>query len=88
MKGKLLKKGDTIGVVAASEPVTQDCMEDMERAVKNVEELGVKVKYASNVFKNTTGYGETAKNKAQDINNMFKDKEVNAIFCAIRWIQL
>ena len=30
------------------------------------------------------GYGETAKHKAEDINEMFADKEVDAIFCAMR----
>ena len=29
------------------------------------------------------GYGETAKNKAEDINEMFRDKSINAIFCAM-----
>ena len=29
------------------------------------------------------GYGETAKNKAEDINEMFRDKEVKAIMCAM-----
>lgn len=29
------------------------------------------------------GYGETAKNKAKDINDMFLDKDVDAIFCCI-----
>ena len=29
------------------------------------------------------GYGETAKNKAEDINKMFADKEISGILCAI-----
>ena len=29
------------------------------------------------------GYGETAKNKAEDINELFKDKSIDAIFCAM-----
>lgn len=29
------------------------------------------------------GYGETARHKAEDINKMFKDKEIDAIFCAM-----
>lgn len=28
------------------------------------------------------GYGETAKHKAEDINEMFQDKQIDAIFCA------
>lgn len=34
------------------------------------------------------GYGEIAKHKAEDINEMFKDKEIDAIFCAMRRLQL
>jgi len=48
-----------------------------------LENLGLKVKFAKNVYNNPLGYGETAKNKAEDINGMFKDKDVKAIFCAI-----
>ncbi len=29
------------------------------------------------------GYGETAKHKAEDINEMFRDKEIAACFCAM-----
>ena len=29
------------------------------------------------------GYGETAKHKAEDINEMFADKNINGIFCAM-----
>ncbi len=76
MKARLLKKGDTIGIVAASEPVTEDIKEDIERSVKKIQDLGLKVKFAKHVFQNPTGYGETAKHKAEDINAMFEDKEI------------
>lgn len=29
------------------------------------------------------GYGETARNKAEDINEMFKDEDIKGIFCAM-----
>lgn len=86
MKARKIKRGDTIGVIASSEPVTDECMEDIKRAEKMLNSLGVNVKYAPHTFENPTGYGEIAKNKAHDINLMFADKSVNAIFCAIRWI--
>lgn len=83
MKAKGLKKGDTIGVIAQSEPVLY---EDIEPSIKIMEELGMNVLFAEHIFQNPTGYGETAKNKAKDINNMFKDKNIDAIWCAERWI--
>lgn len=83
MKPKALKKGDIIGVIAQSEPITEDIKQDIQNSVQLIEELGMKVKFSEHFYGNTTGYGETAKNKAKDINAMFLDKEVSAIFCGI-----
>ena len=81
MKPKALKRGDTIGVIAQSEPITEETMIYIKKSVKLMTELGFKVKFSEHFYGNTTGYGETAKNKAKDINTMFLDKEVDAIFC-------
>lgn len=77
-----LKLGDTIGVVAPSNPIIGDNIEELERAKKIVEKSGFKVKYAKNIFSNTNGYSSTAQEKAEDINEMFQDKEVKMIWCA------
>lgn len=79
---KALKIGDTIGVVAPSNPIIDDNVEEMERARKIIEEKGFKVKYSKNLFSNTNGYSASAKEKAEDINSMFEDKEVKMIWCA------
>ncbi len=80
---KALKIGDTIGVIAQSVPITEEVSEDFEKSVQFIESLGLKVKFAKHVYGNPLGYGETAIHKAEDINEMFKDKEVSAIFCAM-----
>ncbi len=77
MKPKGLKKGDTIGVIAQSEPITDECIEEIQKSVKLIENLGINVKFSKHVYDNPTGYGGTAKNKAEDINEMFKDKTIN-----------
>lgn len=77
-----LKKGDTIGVVAPSDPIVGDNKKELEQAKQIVEKAGFKVKYAKNLFSNTNGYSATAKEKAEDINEMFKDKDVKMIWCA------
>lgn len=77
-----LKRGDTIGVVAPSNPIIGDNIEELERAKEIVEKSGFKVKLSNNIFSNTNGYSSTAKEKAEDINNMFRDKEVKMIWCA------
>lgn len=77
-----LELGDTIGVVAPSNPIIGDNVEEIERAKEIVENAGFKVKFSKNLFKNTNGYSATAKEKAEDINNMFEDEEVKMIWCA------
>ena len=77
-----LKIGDTIGVVAPSSPIIGDNIDELNRAKEIVERSGFKVKYSKNIFSNTNGYSATAREKAEDINEMFADKEVKMIWCA------
>ena len=77
-----LKIGDTIGIVAPSDPIIGEDLEELNRAKEIVEKSGFRIKYSKNLFSNTNGYSSTAKEKAQDINDMFQDKEVKMIWCA------
>ena len=77
-----LKIGDTIGVVAPSSPIIGDNIEELNRAKEIVERSGFKVEYSKNIYSNTNGYCSTAKEKAQDINEMFGNKNVKMIWCA------
>ena len=77
-----LKIGDTIGVIAPSNPIINENIEEVEKARKIMEDLGFKVKYAKNLFSNTNGYSATAEEKAEDLNQMFSDREVKMIWCA------
>lgn len=82
MKPKRIKIGDSIGVVAPSNPIIDENIEEINRAKKIMEEKGFKIKFSKNIFSNTNGYSSTAKEKAEDINKMFLDKEVKMIWCA------
>ena len=77
-----LKKGDIIGVVAPSNPIVGDNIEEIKKAKEIIEADGFRVKFPKNLFSNTNIYSETAKEKAEDINNMFADKDVKMIWCA------
>lgn len=77
-----IKSGDIIGVVAPSETIKKEEMEEIESSKKFFESLGYKIKFGKYVKENSTGYGATGKQKAQDLNDAFKDKEVKAIICA------
>lgn len=77
-----LKKKDKIGIIAPSSPITEEKLEDINNSITLMEASGFEVVFGKNVFKNTLGYGATAKQKAEDINSMFANPEIKAIFCA------
>lgn len=76
-----IKPGDTIGVIAPANIILEKDEEYIEKSTKLFEGLGYKIKFGKYVRANTLGYGATAKQKAEDINNMFADKDVKAIIC-------
>lgn len=78
---KAIKPGDTIGVIAPSNIILEKDEEYIEKSTKLFTDLGYKVKFGKYVRANTLGYGATAKQKAEDINDMFADPEVKAIIC-------
>ena len=82
LRPQKLKIGDTIGVVAPSSPIIGNNIEELNKAKEIVEKSGFKVKYSKNLFSNTNGYSSTAKEKADDINEMFTEKQVKMIWCA------
>ena len=81
MLPKTIKPGDTIGVIAPANVIKQDDEEYIQKSTKLFEDLGYKIKFGKYVRENSLGYGATAKQKAEDINNMFEDKDVKAIIC-------
>ena len=79
---KKLKKGDTIGVVAPSNPIIGENIEEIQQAKRIVENAGYQVKFSKNLFSNSLGYSSSPKEKGQDINAMFADEKINMIWCA------
>ena len=79
MLANKLKKGDTIGVVCPSDKVNEEDLPEIKEAERLLKERGYNVVFGKNVYKNTTGYGATAKEKAEDINEMYANKNINAI---------
>lgn len=77
--GKRLKKGDTIGFVGASGSIRTKG--SLEKSVKIAEELGFRVKLGEScgqVYGYLSGTDEV---RARDVNALFRDDEVDAIFC-------
>lgn len=80
MLAKKLKKGDKIGVISPSENVKEEDFEDINESIELLKKNGYEVVIGKNAYKNTTGYGATAKEKAEDIHEMYRNKEIKAIF--------
>ena len=79
-----LKKGDTIGIIAPSNPIKEDRKVYFENASRKFEQLGLKVVYSKNCFKKDK-YGVSGgepEERAEDLNEMFANSKIKAIYCA------
>lgn len=82
MLANKLKLGDTIGVIAPDKALKNKDIKPLENATKYFESLGLKVKYGKYLFSEDNYCAGTPEERAKDLNNMFSDKEVKAIFTA------
>ena len=77
--GKKLKFGDTLGFIAPSGAVRTEGA--IEKAVQETERMGFKVKLGVSAGQKYGYLSGTDDIRAQDINAMFADDEVDAIVC-------
>ena len=76
---KKLQQGDTVGLVATSSRIST---ERIAECVKCMEDMGYKVKTAANLDTVYAGFmAGTGKERADELNKMFADPEVDAILC-------
>jgi muramoyltetrapeptide carboxypeptidase len=79
LKPKKLERGDTIGIVGPASPMKKD---KLENGVRYLKDQRYRVKTGEHL-NNKYGYLAGAdKDRAHDLNQMFRDSEVKAIFCA------
>jgi len=76
LKPGILKKGDTIGLVAPGSYISQN---QLDESIKNFEELGYKVKYNNSILDKHGYLAGFDKDRAQDIHSMFLDSNVKAV---------
>lgn len=78
-KPKTLKKGDTIGLIAPSSPVSHHDL--VEESITKLTEFGYKVVVGESCY-GTYGYlsGEDSI-RANDVNQMFANPQIDAILC-------
>ncbi len=80
-----LKKWDTIWIISPSWPISPETKIQLDNWINFFENLWFKVKLWENALKNTLKYSATPEEKAEDINTMFADREVQAIICSQWW---
>jgi muramoyltetrapeptide carboxypeptidase len=77
-----LKIGDTIGIVSPSTPVTETVEMQFQFGIRYLESLGFRVIEGHHIRSATWGYAASPQEKAADINMMFADDAITAIFCS------
>lgn len=81
IKPKALTSGDTVSVVAPSEPITRGQKDAVGRFF---EKFKYKVKFGEGILSSIGDYAAgTATSRAADINAAFADKEVSGVFAAV-----
>lgn len=75
-----LKTGDTIGVIAPSDSIDIDDKEYIQKSSRLFEDLGFKIKLSEFVSSHSLGYSASPLEKAKDVNDMFANPEIKAIF--------
>ena len=79
IKPSKLLIGDTIGIIAPSLPVLPKFRKNYERGKKILTDMGFKIKEGKTIGLQRWWAAGTPKEQAEDINNMFADKNIKAI---------
>ncbi|MGD8782306.1 MAG: LD-carboxypeptidase [Ignavibacteria bacterium] len=80
LKSKKLLPNDVIGIICPAS-VPKD-LTKIEKSVKYFEKLGYRVEVGKNVGKQTGYLAGNDGERAEDLHDMFKNKDIKAIFCA------
>ena len=79
IKPKALKKGDTIGLIAPSSPT--DKIENVEKSINVLKGQGFNVVVGESCYQRYGYLSGSDEVRANDMNKMFKDKNIDAVFC-------
>jgi len=77
-KAERLEKGDTVGLITPGSAIDK---KGLEKAVKNIEDLKLKVKIGANVGAKKGFLAGTDEQRLNDLHAMFADDTVKAIWC-------
>ncbi|HAF48203.1 MAG TPA: hypothetical protein DCL08_03050 [Anaerolineaceae bacterium] len=77
-----LTKGDTIGVIAPSEPISLEQEQKLKAGCAYLKQMGLDVHLGSYLRLEKFDDANAPKRKAKDINDMFADPSIKGIICA------
>jgi muramoyltetrapeptide carboxypeptidase len=77
IKPERLKKGDMVGLITTSYPVSQQII---DKSVKYFEDLGLRVKVSKHAADSIGYMAGTPEDRANDLMDMFLDPNIKAIF--------
>ena len=77
IKPKRLMEGQTVGIVAPASPCNED--RQIRFAIETITSLGFKIKEGKHLYRRHGYFAGTDLERAEDINHMFADDEVDAI---------
>lgn len=78
-KPRRLRKGDTVGLIAPASNMSED--ESIRFAIDIIESFGFDVKEGAHLYDRDQYLAGSDHDRADDVNRMFADDTVNAIFC-------
>ena len=78
IKPQRLRKGDLVTLVAPGGPVND---KKIDLAVKNISEMGFKIKHAKNLRAQRGHMAGTDKQRLEDLHTAFSDTETKAVWC-------
>lgn len=79
IKPKKLQKGDRVGIISPGSYITD---EKLNKAIANLEALGLKVSLSKNIRAKKGFTAGTVKQRIDDIHEMFSNPEIKAVWCA------
>jgi len=79
VRPKVLKPGDTVGVIAPGTAVSNP--DDQQKVKELMDFFGLKFRFGRNVLKGTGYKTRTVAERVDDIHEMFADKNINAVMC-------
>ena len=77
-----LHKGDRIGIVSPSSAITRSSKSKLKKGIKFLKGLGFEVELGRNALKSLGELAGTPEEKAEDINSMFADRQIKAVFAS------